>query len=558
MQKPCRQCQTQFEITDEDLAFYDKVSPVFGGKKYLIPPPTLCPDCRQQRRLMFVNDINLFMNKCAATGKEVVSNYHPNSQYKVYDQELWWSDKWDAIEHGRIFDFNRSFFNQLNELSKAVPRPNVFTAYQYDENCTFTNGAGKNKNCYLIFDSDYCQDSYYSYSINNTKNCIDCYRVRKSELCYENTDCKDCYKSRYLTNCVNCNDSAFLDDCYACSNCFMSFNLQHKKYYIYNKPSTKEEYEKFMNMLSNSVNVEKFKLEFEKLKSSYPKKYYHGTQNENITGDYLYNCKNVKNSFDCNEIWDGKYLFQSFGAQIKDSMDFNECGEFAELIYECNVSGYNLNNALFCNYVLDQCSNMLYCMNCHFSSYLFGCIGLQRKKYCILNKQYSKEEYEKLVPKIIEQMEKNKEWGEFFAPVISPFAYNDSLAIDFFPLSQKEAMEHGYKWRDKDQDKRPQTYMAPENIQDVPDSIIKEVLACIKCGSNYKIISQELKFYRDQKMPIPTKCFKCRHYARMHGRNPRKLWQGACAKCQAPIQTTYAPDRLEIVYCEKCYLEAVY
>jgi len=31
-------------------------------------------------------------------------------------------------------------------------------------------------------------------------------------------------------------------------------------------------------------------------------------------------------------------------------------------------------------------------------------------KYCILNKQYSKEEYEELVPKIIEHMQKTGEW----------------------------------------------------------------------------------------------------------------------------------------------------
>ncbi len=35
MQKNCKQCSEQFEITDEDLKFYDKVSPVFNGKKYL-------------------------------------------------------------------------------------------------------------------------------------------------------------------------------------------------------------------------------------------------------------------------------------------------------------------------------------------------------------------------------------------------------------------------------------------------------------------------------------------------------------------------------------------
>jgi hypothetical protein len=41
------------------------------------------------------------------------------------------------------------------------------------------------------------------------------------------------------------------------------------------------------------------------------------------------------------------------------------------------------------------------------SSNLFGCIGLRGKEYCILNKQYTKEEYEALVPKIIEKMKES-------------------------------------------------------------------------------------------------------------------------------------------------------
>ena len=75
--KTCRKCQAGFPITDKDLEFYDKVSPNFGGKKYSIPSPTLCPDCRQQRRLSFRNERKLYKRKCDATGKDIVSIYAP-------------------------------------------------------------------------------------------------------------------------------------------------------------------------------------------------------------------------------------------------------------------------------------------------------------------------------------------------------------------------------------------------------------------------------------------------------------------------------------------------
>lgn len=561
--RTCKNCAKKFEITDSDLAFYDKVSPVFEGKKFMVPPPTLCPDCREIRRLAQTNQINLYKRKCDATGKDIISNYHPSSPFKVYHQEYWWSDAWDPMQYGRDFDFKRPFFEQFKELSLAVPRPNVFTGYQYDENCEFTNGAGKNKNCYLIFDADYNQDCYYCYSLDHGISSQDCLRCRATELCYECVGSKQCYNCRYVENSSNCTDSAFLNECFSCKNCFMCFNLQHKDYYIFNKPSTKAEFEKYMKMLSSRANIEKMQNDFQQFKLKFPQKYMHGIQNENVTGDYLYNCKNVFKSFDSNEAWDCRYIYQSFGSSVKDCMDFDQCGDFAEMDYETSMCGYNANNVKFSSFCLDQVSDLMYCDHCHFSSNLFGCVGLKRKKYCILNKQYSKEDYEKLLPKIIEHMQKTRvhgtvEWGEFFPLQLSNFAYNESLAMDYAPISREEAVTKGLRWLDEEKQKTPQKNQIPDNIAQVPDAILKEILACTQCGSNFKIIPQELEFYKKLLIPIPTKCFKCRHYRRIKSRNPRKLWDRNCAKCGAGIQTSYAPDRPEIIYCEKCYLEAVY
>lgn len=54
--KKCRLSGRDFFVTDKDLEFYDKISPVFGGKKYAIPSPKLCPDERMRRRLSWRND----------------------------------------------------------------------------------------------------------------------------------------------------------------------------------------------------------------------------------------------------------------------------------------------------------------------------------------------------------------------------------------------------------------------------------------------------------------------------------------------------------------------
>lgn len=50
-------------------------------------------------------------------------------------------------------------------------------------------------------------------------------------------------------------------------------------------------------------------------------------------------------------------------------------------------------------------------------------------------------------------------------------------------------------------------------------------------------------------------CQNCRHYSRFAWRNPAKLWHRKCMKpgCTNEFETSYAPDRPEIIYCEGCY-----
>ena len=97
--KSCKQCQISFEITDRDLEFYEKVSPVINRKKYLIPTPRLCPDCRQQRRLSFRNERKLYKRRCDASGEDIISMYSPDKPYTIYNPDFWIEDKWDAIDY---------------------------------------------------------------------------------------------------------------------------------------------------------------------------------------------------------------------------------------------------------------------------------------------------------------------------------------------------------------------------------------------------------------------------------------------------------------------------
>ena len=175
----------------------------------------------------------------------------------------------------------------------------------------------------------------------------------------------------------------------------------------------------------------------------------------------------------------------------------------------------------------------------------------------IFNKKYSKEEYEKFVPKIIEHMKQTGQFGEFFPGQMAYYGYNETIAQDYFPLSKEQALAEGYKWKDSDEKEyKTQTYKIPERIKDVPDDILTQVLACVTCGKNYKIVEEELKFYHRMNLPIPVKCHDCRHKIRFNMRNKRHLNKRTCQKCGTEIETTYSPQRPEIVYCEKCYVQS--
>jgi len=194
--------------------------------------------------------------------------------------------------------------------------------------------------------------------------------------------------------------------------------------------------------------------------------------------------------------------------------------------------------------------------------------------YCILNKQYTKEEYEALVPKIIQHMNEMPyvdkkgrvyKYGEFFPAELSPFSYNETIAQEYFPLTKEQAIEQGYTWKDPEEKNYQidiKTQDIPDNIKDVSDDIIGKVIQCShngecnhQCTKAFKIVPQELQFYKKMNLPLPRLCPNCRHYERLKQRNPLKLWHRKCMKpeCTNEFETSYAPDRPEIVYCEECY-----
>jgi len=580
--KTCQNCKQKFVIESEDFNFYEKIQ---------VPPPTFCPECRMVRRMCWRNERYLYKNKCGLCERSIITIYSPDKPHKIYCSDCFHGDKWDPMAFGVDIDFSRPFLEQFKELQLKVPRLYAFVFQNF--NSEYTNGSAFNKNCYLIFVSDHNEDCSYCYSTFHSKNSLDCLNSNECELCYNCISCNKCYKVLFSEDCSDSQDLIFCKDCVNCHDCMGSVNLRNQQYYIFNIKYSKEEYlNKIKEFKLNTIGgLNILRKNSTNLWLKYPTKYIHGLRNTNVIGDYVISSKNSEFIFDSELIEDSKFL--NIGNKAKSCYDGYVAVDGPELSYEI-VSAIATSNVKS-GYCVWHDFNVTYSDTCENSNNLFGCVGLRKKQYCILNKQYSKEQYEELLPKIIQHMKnipyhdlekRIYSYGEYFPPDLSPFAYNETVAQEYFPLTKEQALEQGYKWKDRE----PRNYSIdiktedlPDNIKDVDESIINKVIECAhhaqnehpanceaSCTEAFKIISDELQFYRRMNLPLPRLCPNCRHYERLKQRNPLKLWHRTCmcnkenhhnhnaGKCEIEFETSYAPDRPEIVYCEKCYQQEVY
>ena len=566
--RQCQNCKKDFTIEPEDFNFYEKIK---------VPPPTFCSECRLQRKLAWRNERSLYKRKCDAPGHDeiLISMYSPDIKIPVYDQHYWHGDGWDATDYGKDYDLSKPFFEQFKDLFFSVPTPNVLNIN--NNNSEYCNFVFDSKNCYLNFASDMNEDTAYLYHSIENRRCFDMLGARKNENCYELIDTDECYGSEHLTLCESCIDSKYCYDCKNCQNCLGCFGLRNAKYQIFNKQYTPEEYKKEIEKLENEEYRNNFETKFNNVLLQYPRKFSNNRHSVNSTGDYLHGVKNCKNSFDVEGPVEDSCFIVYGVTGIKDVYDSFAGGVHFENSYEVINTGLHASRILFSGTVweslnIDHCYFIKNCKDC------FGCVGLKNKQYCILNKQYTKEKYEKLVNQIIDNMKKAGEYGEFFPVKFSPFAYNESVAQQYFPFTRENALKNGYAWREKEK-RNYEIEIKNSNLSvdvaDANESIINKVIECKheadneQCTEAFKITSEEFQFYRKMNLTLSRYCPNCRHYKRMKKRNPMKLWHRSCmcdkenhfhggAKCEVEFETSYAPERPEIIYCEKCYQQEVY
>lgn len=566
----CLRCREEFAIPSDDLEFYGRNgTPPYNGVRFSYPPPKYCPDCRRQRRLAFRNERFLYKRTCDFSGKPIYSVYSPDKPLKVYDREIWWSDRWNPLDYGVGVDFSRLFFDQFAEVQLATPVPSLRVVMS--ENCDFNHYLEKSKNCYLVFNGQHNFDCMYLQSSSGCRDTLDSYRSGQVERCYH------MYRGSNCTNCFYCDRIGQCDDCYFCKlcgdcrNCFGCYCIRHREYCIFNKQYTKKEYFDFIRKIDfgSYAEMQRLKVRCRSFWDTMPINPTSGEFNDDCFGDYVYYanfcylCFTISNCDRC------KYCFELSNGNLCYDLD---CTNTASDGCQQVVSASNIHNLAFCRDCW-TCSESYYLANCIQCNNCFGCVGLYNKKYCILNRQYTQSEYNELVPKIIRHMQETEEWGEFFPFHLSQFGYNETEASFHFPLTREEALSGGLVWSDYENprpkvDKVIKAADLPDHISAVSNEILDYAIECEVTGRLFKVQARELEFYRTHKIPLPRRHPEQRQNEMRTLRNPLKYVTRRCqcvetdhnhkGRCELIVQSTFPIDYPENVVCTPCLIQWQY
>ncbi len=547
--RTCRFSGEKFYVRPEDIEFY---------KKIRVPLPTLSAHERIRRKLAFVNSYNLFHGTSALTEKSIISAYPPGSLFKIYEHQAWFGEGWDPFAYGVSYDTTRPFWEQYRAFQLSVPRPNL-TVDPTNVNSDYTNSSSRLKNCYLVFDSYGAEDCAYGIVFMNTQNCLEGLTLYNAQECYGGFESSELHRCFFVEYSKNCLDSYFLYDCRNCQNCFGCVNLRHKKYYFFNKPLTKEQYLAELKRidLGNRDVLREMAERFAEMKKSAIYKETHNERSINSFGDYLKNCKNCYASF---YVRGGENIAYALGGtEVKDALDLVG-GVGSELCYDTygGVQNFRILFSVGC----DMCRSVEYCDGCINCHDCFACIGLKNKSFCIFNVQYSEDEYWKKLDEIKTAMFDKGEYGEFFPPHLSPFPYNLTYATSYVGYDDVAvASKYGYQVNDVSEGEQQVdgelivAHDLPPDVKDVSDEILKKIIFDTKNSKKFRYTRQELEFHHRFNIALPTEHYSLRllNMRKKLGSIVLKLHDRTCPKCGKIMQSSYAPDRPEIVYCEQCY-----
>jgi hypothetical protein len=96
----------------------------------------------------------------------------------------------------------------------------------------------------------------------------------------------------------------------------------------------------------------------------------------------------------------------------------------------------------------------------------------------------------------------------------------------------------------------------PKTINEVDNTILKEIIACERTGKPFRVVKSELDLYKAIGVPFPQLHPDERYGDRLQHQLPFKLYKRTTSD-GVEVMTPYAPDRPEKILSEKGYQDEV-
>ncbi len=420
----------------------------------------------------------------------------------IIDFKQWEEERDNLTDYGIDYDFNKSFFENFKILMNKVPWPNVFH-YTLWENIDYSDTTWNSKNVYLskvvILD---CENVYYSFIVKeNSVNVFNSvYVIWNNSNIYNSLGIFNSYNVFYSRYILNSSDIWFSSNLIWCRECIFCDWLENKSYCINNIQYDKEEYlQKKQEILSQKYRFEEWYL-------SKVNKHWKNLASKNVKWNFIVKSENIENGYFVDNSKNCKNVIFLWWTQWDEDIvnAMFAWSPYAKNSYNSTMYGHTEN--VYFSWHIWWWYNVWYSMYGTNINNCFGTIWLKNKEYCILNKQYSKEEYNEMIKKILNQMDKEWILWKFFPAELSLFNFNDTWSTVLTDFNKEEIISEWYKWRDEGIKVDIPSNLEIVSINDIDitnfnESILKKIITDDK-WNYWRIMPYEYKFMKKYGLPL--------------------------------------------------------
>lgn len=551
-ERTCALTGEKWMMTDEEIGWY---------KKFNVPPSPLSPFSRWIVLHNFSTGYQWWWNKHAETGKPVLTFHHPGSGIRVLPDVEWFEKDFSSIHID--WDASRNTFEQMRELQLNVPL--IATgSFKIPENSVSLVSMG-DQNSYFTLACE-SKDSFFATILLKGEECSEMVSVNTASQCHQVTHSRRVHGCRYVRESHDCIDSAFLFDCRNCESCFGATNQRNKKYLWFNEQLTKDEWlrrRKEVDLSCRDV-VEEWSSRFVVLLKDdavWPENF--NEKSIDSIGEYLTESTNCRYCYNLEPGAVDNYWVAWGGISNGNAFTIGAFQGASHCYYSMNAG--KSSGCLFSSRVIG-CDGCEYCFASYHCKNCFGCFGLQRKQYCIFNKQYTEEEYWQKLDEIKCTMVDRGEYGQFFPPSMASSWKELSGAhlyclvpleqLSTFGVTSFEQCADGACGPDLAGSEILTPEQVPNCIREIDDSWTKRPIFDPVANRRFAFLKPELDHYRKFGIAPPNAYF-VRRMSGLHEQMQAAAFETRpCAKCGKELMTSKIaahPDRR--VYCKDDYLQ---